>query len=102
MIHTLKKGTLILSNWIQDSRGNWMKHRLGDYSEPMDSIKIQKDFLNFQLIWKVVFYGPNVEYIEYVYRRIYGDPDIPLDKLEETKKQIDSLLTKVDKLIIFS
>jgi hypothetical protein len=101
MIHVLKKGGITLSNWILDSRMNWMKHRVLDYSEPMDVITIVKGYDVDN--WAVYFRGPNIKYVEYLYNQVYGDLlYIPDDNVERAKKQIDNLLVKADKLIIFS
>jgi hypothetical protein len=102
MIHTLNKGTLVLSHWISDSRFNWMKHRLHDYREPIDTIRIIKEFRKFTLVWKVYFNGSKIQHIEYMYRKIYGDPDIEEDQIELVKRQIDNLILKADKLILFT
>jgi hypothetical protein len=102
MIHVLKKGNIILSNWIEDSRMNWIKHRLFDYSEPIDSIKILKEWRHMELIWNVCFSGKNIEYVAYLFRKIYGDSTYENEDLDTVKKNIDNLLSKADKLIIFA
>lgn len=102
MIHTLNKGTLVLSHWINDSRFNWIKHRLHDYREPIDTIRIVKEFRNLKLVWKVYFTGNNIKSVEYIYRKVYGDPDIEDDQIETVKRQLDILLVKAEKLLVFA
>jgi hypothetical protein len=91
-----------MSHWISDSRMNWMKHRLYDYREPIDTIKILKEYRNMELVWNVYFDGKNIEYIEYLFRKIYGHNTYKDEELETLKKNIDNLLAKADKLIIFA
>jgi hypothetical protein len=102
MIHKLTKTNIIMSNWIQDSRMNWMKHRLLDYREPIDTIKILKEYRNSKLSWNAYFSGKNVEYIEYIYRKMYEHQSFSDEQLEILKKNIDHILNKADKLIIFA
>ena len=102
MIHVLKKGKITMSHWICDSSVNWMKHRLFDYQEPVDVIKIVKEYRNTELVWNIYFYGKNIQYIEYLFRKIYGHVVYKDEQLEILKKNIDNLLVKADKLIIFT
>lgn len=102
MLHTLKKGNITLSNWIQDSQKNWIKHRLYDYSVPFDSIKIVKEYKNLELVWEVYFNGKNIEYIEYIYRILYKHQTFCADQIETVKNNINLVLNKADKLIILA
>lgn len=103
MIHKLTKTNIVMSNWIQDTRMNWMKHRLLDYTPPIDIIRIIKEYRNLGLVWGVYFEGKNLDYIEYLYNKIYGQQTfIGEDQLENVKKNLDNILNKADKLIIFA
>ena len=81
---------------------NWMKHRLHDYKEPIDTIHLLKEFRQLQLSWNVYFNGKNLEYVEFIYRKIYGNQTYVDDQVETLKKNIDNVLSKADKLIIFA
>jgi acetylornithine/succinyldiaminopimelate/putrescine aminotransferase len=107
VIHTLKKGNITLSNWIEDSRRNWMKHRLFDYSEPIDVIRIIKEYRGRGLAWGIYFDGANLQYIQFLYNKLFAnqidEKNLPVeDQLELIKKNIDTVLSKADKLIIFA
>lgn len=106
MIHVLKKGGITMSHWANDSKFNWMKHRILDYREPIDSIKIMKDYyrLGGELgkNWTVYFQGENIKYVEFMFRKIYGYEWYRDDQVEKLKEDIDNLLTKADRLIIFA
>lgn len=101
MIHILKKSNITLSNWIEDGRRNWMKHRLLDYTPPIDLIRITKEYRNLELVWNVYFEG-NLEYIKYMFHKIYGNRSYKDAELDTLKKNIDNILSKADKLIIFA
>ena len=101
MVITIKKGSIKLSHWIENGYdGSWIKHRLVDYSEPIDYIKLIRR-LGYDN-WTLIFYGPNIKYIEDTYNNTYGIRSITTDQVEATKRQIDKFLTKIDKLLIFA
>ena len=106
MIHYLKNDTIILSHWCQLGYQNWVKHRLnGDYSERIMLLYTFPATVN-QAISEPYFYfsvvGSSLEYIDNAYRATYGNDSFPESQLPEIKSRIDTFLSKIDNLLIFT
>ncbi len=74
MLVPVKKGKVLLGEWILLNYRDWVKHRVKDYSEPMDCIKLQPsfDFATGARGWHLTFHGPNMSYIAYAYKQAYN------------------------------
>lgn len=102
MLIPIKKGKLLLSNWVQVNHTDWIRHRVKDYSEPMDVIKLQRVYNGKSAMWRLSFMGNNLKYVEETFRNTYGIHDVTDDQLDKLKAQIDKFLIKIDKLLVFA
>ncbi len=110
MLVPVKKGKVLLSHWVELNHRDWVKHRVGDYSQPMDFIKLVQSINmgtnnKLQYQWKIQFEGPNMGYIAYAYKQAYHYRDgetFPNEDLQKIKDRIDKFLTKIDKLVVFT
>lgn len=107
MLIPVKKGNVLLSNWILINYRDWIKHRVRDYSNPMDCIRLSPtyNFTTGERGWHLTFEGPNMDYIAYAYKQAYSYSDggfISDNDLQAVKDRIDKFLTKIDKLVAFT